>query len=203
VRRSVEGYAPRRDSIYDLKPVSIPDVKLRVTPDAPKDPPHRSPDGTLIDPGIEGVVVVRPPRHVDHRGSLFEAVSEGHDFWADPVVHCEWIVTSPGMIKGWGMHMESDDRYVVGTGRMRVVLFDGRVDSPTYERFAQFHFGDLSPGWLSIPRGVWHTIQNYGQTDAIILNFPTEGHRFHDPDKYRLDPYDRSKIDFDWTIRGG
>ena len=22
-------------------------------------------------------------------------------------------------------------------------------------------------------------------------------------DKYRIDPYDRSEIDFDWTIRGG
>jgi dTDP-4-dehydrorhamnose 3,5-epimerase-like enzyme len=47
-------------------------------------------------------------------------------------VHCEWVVSSPGMIKGWGMHMESDDRYVVGAGRLRVVLHDGRVDSPSY-----------------------------------------------------------------------
>lgn len=183
--------------------MSISRGSLRVTPSAPQDRPHRAPGGRLLDTGIEGVVLERPPRHVDHRGSLFEVVSFGHPFWAEPIVHCEWVVSSPGMIKGWGMHMESDDRYVVGAGRMRVVLHDGRVDSPSFGRFAQFHFGEQSPGWLRIPRGVWHASQNYGDTDAIFVNFPTEPYRFEDPDKYRLDPYDRSKIDFDWTLRGG
>ena len=82
---------------------------------------------------------------MDHRGSLFEAATCGHPFWSEPIVHIEWVVTAPGMIKGWGMHLESVDRYVVGTGRIRVVLHDGRVDSPTYREFAQFHFSDESP----------------------------------------------------------
>ncbi len=176
---------------------------MRVIPEAPKDARHRAPDGSLLDMGIEGVMVERPPRHVDQRGSLFEVVNTSHPFWSEPIVHCEWVVSSPGMIKGWGVHMLGDDRYVVGSGRIRVVLHDGRVDSPSYGQFAQFHFGDQSPGWLLIPRGVWHASQNYGDTDAIFVNFPTEAYDYDDPDKYRLDPYDRSKIDFDWTIRGG
>jgi len=183
--------------------VSTYQAGLRVIPEARKDQPHRAPDGRLIDTGIQGVVLERPPRHVDQRGSLFEAVSHGHPFWSEPIVHCEWVVTSPGMIKGWGMHMSSTDRYVVGSARIRVVLHDGRVDSASYGRFAQFHFGDQSPGWLRIPCGVWHASQNYGTTDAALLNFPTEPYDFADPDKYRLDHYDRSLIDFDWTIRGG
>jgi dTDP-4-dehydrorhamnose 3,5-epimerase len=183
--------------------MSVSKTRLQVTPEAPKDEPSRAPDGRLLRSGIEGVVIERPPRHIDHRGSLFEVVSCGHPFWSEPIVHCEWVVTSPGMIKGWGMHMESVDRYVVGGGRIRVVLHDGRVESPTYGAFAQFHFGEQSPGWLRIPCGVWHANQNYGDHDAIFVNFPTEPYRYDDPDKYRLDPYDRSKIDFDWTIRGG
>jgi dTDP-4-dehydrorhamnose 3,5-epimerase len=175
----------------------------KVTPEAAQDAPHRAPDGRLLDTGIAGVVVERPPRHIDQRGSLFELINLSHAFWSEPIVHGEWIVTSPGMLKGWGMHMESDDRYVAGSGRVRVVLFDGRVDSPSYERFSQFHFGDQSPGWLRIPRGVWHVIHNYGDVDAIVANFPTEPHRFENPDKYRVDPYDSSKIPFDWTLRGG
>jgi len=175
----------------------------RIEPTAPRDPRHRAPDGTLLDTGIEGVVIERPPLHVDHRGSLFEAISHGHPFWREPIVHAEWVVSSPGMIKGWGMHLESNDRYVVGGGHLRVVLYDGRIDSPTHGRIAQFHFGSRSPGWLRIPCGVWHASQNYGDVEAIILNFPTEPHRFGAPDKYRLDPYDRSLIDFDWTLRGG
>jgi dTDP-4-dehydrorhamnose 3,5-epimerase len=178
-------------------------TRSRVTPEAPQDRPHRAPGGRLLGFGIDGVVVERPPRHVDHRGSLFEAVSQRHPFWSEPIVHCEWVVVSAGMIKGWGMHTESDDRYVVGSGRLRVVLYDGRTDSPSYEQLAEFHFGDQSPGWLRIPRGVWHASQNYGGTDSIFINFPTEPYCYDNPDKYRLDPYDRSKITFDWTIRGG
>ena len=59
--------------------MSISKPALRVTPEAPKDKPHRAPDGTLLDLGIEGVVLEHPPRHIDHRGSLFEAVSFGFD----------------------------------------------------------------------------------------------------------------------------
>ena len=175
----------------------------RIQPEAERDAPHRAADGRLIDTGIQGVVVERPPRHIDHRGSLFEAISHGHPFWSEPIVHCEWVVTAPGMVKGWGMHLESVDRYVAGNGRMRVVLYDGRVDSPSHGRVAQFHFGQDSPGWLRIPCGVWHANHNYGGDEAIFLNFPTEPHDYENPDKYRLDPYDRSKIDFDWTLRGG
>jgi len=177
--------------------------KPAVEPLGTRDQPHRSPDGRLVAVGIEGVELGRPPRHVDHRGSLFVGVTSEDPFWREPIVHCEWVVTSPGMIKGWGMHLESVDRYVVGTGRVRVVLYDARVDSPTFESVAEFHFSDESPGWLRIPTGVWHASQNYGDREAIFVNFPTEPHRYDDPDKYRIDPHDRSQIDFDWTILGG
>jgi dTDP-4-dehydrorhamnose 3,5-epimerase len=175
----------------------------RIEPAGVPDARHRAADGTLLNAGVEGVDLVRPPLHIDHRGSLFEAISHGHPFWSEPIVHSEWVVSAPGMIKGWGMHLESIDRYVVGSGRIRVVLYDGRIDSHTHGRIVQFHFGSHSPGWLRIPCGVWHASQNYGTVEAILLNFPTEPHRFDAPDKYRLDPYDRSLIDFDWTLRGG
>jgi dTDP-4-dehydrorhamnose 3,5-epimerase len=177
--------------------------ELHVTPEAPRDVPHRDPAGHLTDLGIEGVMLHRPPRHIDQRGSLFETINVSHPFWFEPVVHAEWVASAPGRIKGWGMHKQSVDRYVAGLGRLRVVLFDGRVESPTHERIAQFHFGSESPGWLRIPTGVWHASHNYGDGEAVFLNFPTEPHDYADPDKYRLDPYDRSKIDFDWTLRDG
>ena len=180
----------------------MPAQELAVTPEAPRDRPHRAPDGSLTDLGIEGVLLHRPPRHVDHRGSLFETINFADPFWFEPVIHGEWVVSAPGRIKGWGMHKESVDRYVVGLGKLRVVLYDGRVDSPTYERIAQFHLGSESPGWLRIPCGVWHASQNYGSGEAIFLNFPTEPHDYADPDKYRLDPHS-GEIPFDFTLRDG
>jgi dTDP-4-dehydrorhamnose 3,5-epimerase len=176
--------------------------ELDVTPPAPKDRPTTDPDGRPWQVPIAGVEVVRLQRITDHRGSLIEAINVAHDFWREPIVHCEYVVTAPGRIKGWGMHRKGYDRYVAADGRVRVVLFDGRTGSPTYENFAEFHFGDESPGLLRIPPGVWHANHNYGETDAVILVFPTLTYQHADPDKYRLDPHS-AEIPFDWTLRDG
>lgn len=56
---------------------------------------------------------------------------------------------------------------------MRVVLYDGRVRSPTHERPVQFHFSDRSPGLLRIPPGVWHADQNTGDEVVRFVNFAT------------------------------
>jgi len=175
---------------------------LHVLPEAPRDKQHLRPDGSLIETGIDGVEYHAVKGHFDHRGSLVEIVNLSHPFWREPVVHCELVTTRPGRIKGWGMHKRSVDRYFVAQGRLRVVLFDGRAESPTFERFAQFHFIDESPGMLRIPPGVWHASQNWGERDALMLNFPTRPYDYANPDKYRIDPHDGT-IPFDWTLRDG
>jgi dTDP-4-dehydrorhamnose 3,5-epimerase len=177
-------------------------LSLDVTPEVRKDRPDMGPDGRPISIGIAGVELHRTTRHVDHRGSLIELINFEHPFWREPIVHCEYVTTRPGRIKGWGMHKLSDDRYFIGDGRMRVVLFDGRVESESYERYAQFHFTEESPGLLRIPAGVWHANQNWGDRDATFLNFPTRPHDHADPDKYRVDPMS-DEIPFDWTLREG
>jgi dTDP-4-dehydrorhamnose 3,5-epimerase len=175
---------------------------LEVSPPAPRDRATVRPDGTRVDVGIHGVVLERLPRQVDHRGSLIEVLNFEMPFWHEPVVHCEYVVTSSGRIKGWGMHKLGHDRYFVPSGKTRIVLFDGRVRSPTFESFAQFFFSDESPGLLRIPAGVWHANQNYGDTDARFMIFPTRAYDHANPDKYRADPID-GPIRFDWSLRDG
>lgn len=109
------------------------------------------------------------------------------------------ITVRPGRIKGWGMHRIQSDRYVTVSGRARVVLFDGRTGSPTYQRVAEFHFTDETPGTLLIPPGVWHADQNIGDTDVMIVNFPTHAYDPERPDKYRIDVAS-GEIPFDWPL---
>ena len=37
-----------------------------------------------------------------------------------------------------------------------------------------------------IPKGVFHAVQNLGQTEAVFINLPTRAYNHEDPDKYRL-----------------
>ena len=80
------------------------------------------------------------------------------------------------------------------------MLYDGRTASPSYQRFAEYHFTDETPGLLLIPPGVWHADQNTGDRDAVVFNFPTRPYDHARPDKYRIDP-SSDEIPFDWTLK--
>jgi dTDP-4-dehydrorhamnose 3,5-epimerase len=174
---------------------------LEVKPAAPRDRPTVGDDGRPLA-AIEGVRHVRPYVHADHRGSLTELIDSERPFWDEPVVYAYRFSVRPGRIKGWGMHRLQADRYVPIAGHLRVVLFDGRVGSPSHGRYAQFYFAEDSPGMLYIPPGVWHANQNAGDADAVVVNFPTRPYDRAQPDKHRIDPHS-GEIPFDWELRDG
>jgi dTDP-4-dehydrorhamnose 3,5-epimerase len=170
-----------------------------VLPRTDRDKPTVDAAGQRLRTGIEGVVYVRAMPQVDHRGTLTEVVNFDNDFWDEPIVYAYCFTIRPGRIKGWGMHLKQADRYFLCAGSVRVVLHDGRVRSPTYGAFAEFHLTEESRALLLIPPGVWHGDQNWGASDAQVLNFPTRPFNREDPDKYRIDPYS-GMIPFDWTL---
>jgi dTDP-4-dehydrorhamnose 3,5-epimerase len=85
---------------------------------------------------------------------------------------------------------------------VRVVLFDGRNESLTQGLIDVRQLTCEAPSLLAIPTGVWHADQNWGEDDALILNFPTHPYDREAPDKYRLDPHS-GKISFDWSLPDG
>jgi dTDP-4-dehydrorhamnose 3,5-epimerase len=167
---------------------------------AAREPRSVDRENAPLPPAIDGVVVKRLTPHVDHRGALTPLLDTRDPFWSEPIVYSYEITINPGRIKGWGMHELQADRYVATSDSVRVVLFDGREDSPTAGAIVQLYFGERNPGLLRIPPGVWHADQNWGDTPVRIVNFPTRAYDPDEPDKYRLDPH-AGVIPFDWTLR--
>jgi dTDP-4-dehydrorhamnose 3,5-epimerase len=178
-----------------------PDEDLEVVPGGVRDAPTVGAAGRRR-PQLDGVVVAPAVVHADHRGTLMEAVNFDNPFWEEPVLYAYSFTVAPGRIKGWGMHKRQTDRYVALAGRLRVVLYDGRPDSATFERFAEFSFADEAPGFLRIPPGIWHADQNVGEVPCRVLNFPTRPYDREAPDKYRIDPAS-GEIPFDFALRDG
>ena len=177
------------------------DQDLDVVPGGVRDVPTVGEAGRRR-PQLEGVVVAHAVVHADHRGTLMEAVNFEDPFWEEPVLYAYAFTVARGRIKGWGMHKRQTDRYVALAGRLRVVLYDGRPDSQTFQEFAEFSFADEAPGFLRIPPGVWHADQNVGEGPCRVLNFPTRAYDRDAPDKYRIDPAS-GEIPFDFTLRDG
>jgi dTDP-4-dehydrorhamnose 3,5-epimerase len=151
--------------------------------------------------GIDGVFareVLHVPR--DH-GVITEMYRADWDPTGLPVVHIYQSRLFPGAIGAWSCHMKSVDRLFVNQGHLKVVLFDGREESPTIGEIRELHVGDARPTFLVLPTGIWHGLQNLGSSDALVLNYPTHAYDYEDPDHWRL-PFDTDEIPYKWGLTG-
>ncbi len=167
-------------------------------------PPTRSgvPDRATVD--SSGKSLARLPEGVstraavlqsDDRGTVCEIFDLRWGWHAQPVVFSYFFTLRPGKVKGWGMHQAHDDRYFIMSGEMKVVLYDGRPDSPTHGLISEVVLSEWSRQLLSIPAGVWHANYNFGLKDAMALNFPTQPFDHAKPEKVRL-PIDTDQIPY-------
>lgn len=145
-----------------------------------------TPAGETVTPSIDGVVVLAPAVHVDHRGRLFEFFSGPDHFWTDPVVFGHISSVRPHCIKGWGLHFHKNDRYTLVSGEVLVALWDARLDSPTHGLVQRVYLAPDSVRQVLIPAGVWHASINLGNEEAFIMNMPTQPYDHASPDKVRL-----------------
>jgi dTDP-4-dehydrorhamnose 3,5-epimerase len=170
-------------------------------PGAQKDEQLVTSDWQDVNAGIDGVIareVLHVPR--DH-GVITETFRPEWDPTGLPVVQIYQSRLYPGAIGAWSCHAKAIDRLFVNQGHLKVVLFDGREESPTFGRIHELHVGDPRPTFIVIPKGIWHGLQNVGTTDALVLNYPSHAYDYIDPDHWRL-PYDTDQIPYKWRERG-
>lgn len=148
-------------------------------------------------------VIVKPLRLMpDERGWLMEILRND-----DPDLFIQFgqvyvTVGYPGVVKAWHCHEKQVDHFTVLNGMAKIVLHDGREDSPTYKETNEFFFGEHNRSILRIPPRVWHGFKAIGGREAMIMNCPTEVYRYDKPDELRLPPHDGS-IDYDWSQKDG
>jgi dTDP-4-dehydrorhamnose 3,5-epimerase len=161
-----------------------------------------TPQGQIIQTLIEGVRIRLAVTHPDDRGDLCELYSTAWEFDDEPMVYSYFASVRPGKTKGWVKHLLQTDRLFMALGSFRVVLYDDRPDSPTYQKINVLHFSDRKRGLLRIPPGVFHAVQNVGHEDAHFVNTPTRAYNHQQPDKYRL-PLDTPLIPFSFEPKLG
>jgi dTDP-4-dehydrorhamnose 3,5-epimerase len=158
-------------------------------------------NGRLRRAGVEGVTF-RPTRPVPHEdGILTEVARASWDVLTQPITQVHITTTFPDRIRAWGLHQVSTDRLYVVTGLVRLVVFDGRLDSPTQGQIMELVVSERNPGLLVIPPNLYHGWKNIGTTEASIINMPTSQYDYDSPDALDL-PYDSPRapeiVPFRW-----
>jgi dTDP-4-dehydrorhamnose 3,5-epimerase len=150
---------------------------------------------------IEGVVVKNLRVISDERGHLMEILRND-----DPFFHKfgqVYMTTNyPGVVKAWHAHKHQTDHVACLNGMVKLVLFDGREKSPTYQKISEFFIGIYNPKLIVIPPGVYHGWKCISPEESVVVNIPDQVYNYADPDEVR-EPVDAEFIPYDWNIKMG
>lgn len=148
---------------------------------------------------IDGLVV-RPLKQIcDERGKVMHML-RANDPHFQRFGEIYFSVVFPGVIKGWHLHTRMTLNYAVPSGRIKLVCYDQRKDSPTYGKIQELFVGEDSYQLITIPPGIWNGFKGLGATAAIVANCATVP---HDPQEImRKDPLSPD-IPYKWDVRHG
>jgi dTDP-4-dehydrorhamnose 3,5-epimerase len=147
-------------------------------------------------------VQVKPLKWIpDERGKLME-ILRCDDAMFERFGQVYVTTCYPGVVKGWHYHKKQDDNMTVIKGMAKVVLYDGRENSPTKGIVNEFFAGEDNPMLITIPAYVAHGFKAYGAEAAYLINTVTEPYNSEAPDEYRIDPFDND-IPYDWSLKQG
>lgn len=150
---------------------------------------------------IEGVAIKKLSPIPDERGRLMEMLRVDDDLFRG--FGQVYLTTAyPGVVKAWHYHKLQYDNFIVVSGMMKVVLYDARTESKTFGYVEEYFMGVHNPMLLQIPPEVYHGFKCISDTEAMVINIPTEPYNRKHPDEYRLDPHSPD-IPYSWERKDG
>lgn len=150
---------------------------------------------------IEGVMIKKLKVIPDERGRLMEMLRSDDSLF---IKFGQIYMTStyPGAIKAWHYHNKQVDNIVAVKGMLKLVIYDPREDSKTKGEVSEFFIGEYNPVLIQVPNGLYHGWKCVSESEAIVINCPTEVYDYEEPDEFRL-PYDSEEIPYDWSLKHG
>ena len=137
----------------------------------------------------------------DERGRLMEMLRSDDDLFIQ-FGQLYTTVAYPGVVKGWHYHKIQTDNVTVVKGMLKLVLYDSREASPTKGEINEFFVGEHNPQLVQIPTEVYHGWMCISETEAIVINVPTEVYNRKEPDEFRLHPHEND-IPYEWKRKDG
>jgi len=146
---------------------------------------------------IDGVIIKNLKIIPDERGRLMEMLRKDDElFKGFGQVYMTSVYS--GVVKGWHYHKKQYDNFVVVKGMIKLVLHDSRKGSRTKGEIMELFIGEHNQLLVQIPPGVLHGFKGISETEAVVINAPTEVYNYKEPDEFRIDPHN-NKIPYDWA----
>lgn len=148
---------------------------------------------------IDGVRLIPLKQILDERGKIMHML-RSDDLHFEEFGEIYFSFVHPGVIKGWHIHKKMTLNYAVPVGKVKIVLYDDRADSPSRGAIMEIFTGSENYQLIKIPPLVWNGVKGIAGETSLIANCSTQP---HDPTEIeRLNPFDK-KIPYDWSLKHG
>ena len=122
---------------------------------------------------MEGIIIKNLETNADERGFFSEIFRFAEEFRDIDVGQLSHSLVKEGVIKGWHGHKEQSQWNYVVTGKARVVLYDNRPKSASYQMSYGFLIGDGNkPKAYFFPPGILH---GYKCLEEMHIIYVTSG----------------------------
>ena len=152
-----------------------------------------------IAPAIDGVLIVPLKRIPDERGTIMHML-RANDPYFRGFGEIYFSTVYRDVIKGWHQHREMTLNYAVPHGRIKLVMFDDRPQSPTRGALVEQFLGPDHYALVQIPPGVWNGFKGMTDPLAVVANCCTHAHDPQANRTERLDPFN-NHIPYDWAAQ--
>ena len=146
---------------------------------------------------IQDVQVIPLRRIPDERGTIMHMM-RATDTHFQQFGEIYFSTVYRGVVKGWHRHHEMTLNYACVFGRIKLVIYDERQDSPTFGEMMEIFLGPDNYSLVIIPPEVWNGFKGMNDPYAIVANCCTH---VHNPARSeRLDPFN-NHIPYNWDVR--
>lgn len=145
---------------------------------------------------IEGVKVKKLRLIPDERGRLMEILRADDDIF-ERFGQVYMTTNYPGVVKAWHYHERQSDNVTCVKGMIKLVLHDGRPESPTYRQTQEFFIGEHNPLLVYIPPLVYHGWKCISESESIVVNVTNYVYNYENPDEHRR-AWDDPEIGYYW-----
>ncbi len=146
---------------------------------------------------INGVVIKELKIIPDERGKIMHMLREDDEYF-ERFGEIYFSVVYPGVIKGWHVHKKMTLNYAVISGMIKLVLYDGRQESPSYKEIQEIYMGEDNYILVKIPAGITNGFKGAGVKPAIVANCATLAHDSREI--IRIDPF-KNDIPYNWELK--
>ena len=143
---------------------------------------------------IEGVFINPLKKICDERGMILHMLRSNEPHF-EKFGEIYFSIAYPGVVKGWHEHTKQVQFYAVVQGMIKLVLYDNRKTSQTYQKLCEIFTGEDNYQLIRIPSGVINGYKVIGTKSALVANCATLPHEPNEMIRY--EPHG-DKVSYKW-----